>query len=595
MIKTIFTRVSNRLSTFSIKKQLFIIYVPLIFLATIVIGSFLVIDSTNQLIQNYKHLAVLNTQRVKSTIFNTTNTFQNTAAMLSNDLELRDLLTENYLNEQDAILAINNYRVIDSIRDLQSSISNLNIYTTNQSIPNYKYFKQVDEKIRQTDWYQKASAQSSAFWITNSNESSPNQLFLYKSLPLPLSNEKAILEIQLDYNFLSNQLRTSSYTLEIQLNDDPIFYHDNLKNIGNTPSIKLSKDTFASESMQKIKNSWAIASMNSLRLLNTSDKIYIYSFDYHAFNNLKANMILWSSIVIATLFSTLLIMLMFTRFFSNRVQKLQTAVYYASIEDYEQLQDVSGKDEISQISLDFHKVIQRIKQKEEELYHSRMLEQELLNKQQNMEYKLLASQINPHFLFNTLETIRMMSLKSGNSDAAYAIKLLGKSIRYTLEIHGTKMTTLEKDLEFVHTYIRIQRMRFGERVNYSCKIANDIVPYQVDMLPLLIQPLIENAITHGLEKLTSNGYIKLTIEKNNRDIIIKVIDNGVGITPTELAELQEKIQFSSSSSSENIGLSNVNYRAKMFYGESYGLTIESTQGKGTTITLNIRLLETVGS
>ena len=91
-----------------------------------------------------------------------------------------------------------------------------------------------------------------------------------------------------------------------------------------------------------------------------------------------------------------------------------------------------------------------------------------------MEFNILAGQINPHFLFNTLETIRMMALTSGNSDVVYAIKLLAKSMRYTLEAHGTKRTSLEESLDAVHVYVKIQRMRFGDRVNFSYSVSNEI-------------------------------------------------------------------------------------------------------------------------
>lgn len=587
-MKRFILRLTQRLSSVSIQKQLFIVYVPLIFLATMFIGTFLIYDSTQQLLQNYKHLAALNTQRAKSTVFNTTNTFLNTATTLSNDLNLRDLLTTNYQTENEAIVAINNYLVLDNIRDLQPSMSTITIYVTNETIPNYTYFTQVDESIEKTDWFQKAYTQSSAFWMTQSDEKTPNHLFLFKSLPLPLSNEKAILSLQLDYNFLSNQLRTSAYDLELQLNDDPLFYNDELKHVGNVPSFKLEKTITPKEVMQKTEGPLAVVAVNSLKLLNSPDRIYFYSIDYQAYTSLKKNMLLWGSIILIILLATLCIIVLFARFFSNRIQQLQSAVYYASLEQYDQLQNVSGKDEVSKISLDFHKIIHHIHQKEEEIYRSKILEQELLNKQQQMDYKLLASQINPHFLFNTLETIRMMSLKSGNSDVAYAIKLLGKSIRYTLEIHGTKLTTLEKSLEFVHTYVRIQRMRFGERVNYSYTVDNTLNAKEVQMLPLLIQPLVENAVSHGLEGLTSNGKIELSVLKKNTDIEIQIKDNGIGIHPKELQLLQQKIQASSSNSKESIGLSNVNHRVKMYYGEAYGLTISSIIGEGTTVSLLIK-------
>lgn len=153
----------RRLSQFSIRRQLFILYLPVVFLSTVTIGLLLVYDSTKQLTGNYQHLAELNAQRVKSVLFDTTNTLTNTASSLSNDTHLRQLLTANYLDDQEAIVHINSYDQLDEIRNLQTSIAKLTIYTTNQTIPNYKYFQQADDTIQATAWYQRVSSNPMLF------------------------------------------------------------------------------------------------------------------------------------------------------------------------------------------------------------------------------------------------------------------------------------------------------------------------------------------------------------------------------------------------------------------------------------------------
>src|SRR5699024_4309642 len=140
----------------------------------------------------------------------------------------------------------------------------------------------------------------------------------------------------------------------------------------------------------------------------------------------------------------------------------------------------------------------------------------------------------------------------------------------------------------VHVYVKIQRMRFGDRVNFSVQISNEINQDETMLLPLLIQPLVENAISHGLEGLMTDGHIRLTVSKDQGDLLITVQDDGVGITEEKLQELQEKIQHSSHRSTKNIGLANVNYRVKMFYGSGYGLTISSVRNQGTLVQLKIR-------
>ena len=418
-------------------------------------------------------------------------------------------------------------------------------------------------------------------------ENKANRLSLYKTLPLPLSKETAILELQLDYNYLSNRLRNSSYELELQLNDDVIFYSDSINQVGEAGQFTQLSDLQPAPSFLTSDQDKVLLTKRTLTMSNKEDVITIYSADTNAYRNLQANLIRWSTIVLVILIATFIIVYLFARFFTKRISQLQQAVYFAAIEDYDFFQNISGEDEISQISLDFHKIIQRIKKNEEEIYRGRLTQQELLNQQQQMEFNILAGQINPHFLFNTLETIRMMALTSGNSDVVYAIKLLAKSMRYTLEAHGTKLTSLEESLDAIHVYVKIQRMRFGDRVNFSYSVSNEINQKEVQILPLLIQPLVENAISHGLEGLTYPGFVRLTITKDHHDLVITVQDNGSGIPADRLARLQERIEIPSTHAKQNIGLANVNHRVKMFYGPTYGLTIESVIGSGTQVTLRI--------
>ncbi|WP_270277154.1 sensor histidine kinase [Enterococcus casseliflavus] len=577
----------KHLNQFSIRRQLFIIYLPIIILSTVTIGLMLVWDSTKQLTGNYQHLTELNAQRVKSILFDTTNTLTNSASTLSNDTHLRTILTTSFSEEQEAADTISEYERIDEIRSLQTSIADLTIYTTNETIPDYKFFRQADDAIKESLWYQRAMKQPDAFLMTSEQEGEMNRLTLYKNLPLPLSEESAVLAIQVDYNYLSNRLRNSSYKLELQLNDDANFYSDTINQVGEPIRFSSDSELSTADTFLKKNDDRFLIAKSTLPMSNKEDIITIYSADTNAYSNLRTNLIRWSTIVLVILITTFIIVFLFARFFTKRISQLQQAVYFASIEDYDFFQNISGEDEISQISLDFHKIIQRIKKKEEEIYRSRLAQQELLTQQQQMEFNILAGQINPHFLFNTLETIRMMALTSGNSDVVYAIKLLAKSMRYTLEAHGTKRTSLEESLDAVHVYVKIQRMRFGDRVNFSYSVSNEIDQKEVQILPLLIQPLVENAISHGLEGITYPGFVRLTITKDGHDLVIVVQDNGSGIPPEKLERLQQKIKTPSTHAKKNIGLANVNHRVKMFYGPEYGLTIESVLGSGTQVTLRI--------
>ncbi|MEW6188731.1 MAG: histidine kinase [Actinomycetota bacterium] len=212
---------------------------------------------------------------------------------------------------------------------------------------------------------------------------------------------------------------------------------------------------------------------------------------------------------------------------------------------------------------------------------STQLELSEIDKQRELackaELKALQAQINPHFLYNTLNTIAMFCRTKPDRARKLLIQF-ADFFRKTLE-RGSDMVTLEEELDYVNSYLIFEKARFGEKL----RIIEDIDPSTLNLkLPaLVLQPIVENAVKHGL---TSNGLkIKISSELKNSEMIIKVEDNGVGIPSTNM----HKILLSGLGKGMGIGLSNVNERLKSLYGDEYRLNIDSEMGKGTVVTLRI--------
>lgn len=142
----------------------------------------------------------------------------------------------------------------------------------------------------------------------------------------------------------------------------------------------------------------------------------------------------------------------FTGYFVERVGMLRKEMHKAGNQNYELIPEFQGNDELSEAFADLQVMVKNIKEQEARVYGAQIKEKELMTEQQEMEYKMLASQINPHFLYNTLETIRMKALTVGDREVAEAVKLLGKSMRYILENMETSVTSLEKEIEHVDVY-----------------------------------------------------------------------------------------------------------------------------------------------
>jgi len=207
------------------------------------------------------------------------------------------------------------------------------------------------------------------------------------------------------------------------------------------------------------------------------------------------------------------------------------------------------------------------------------------------EFLALQNQINPHFLYNTLEAIRGDALSLGMDSVANITEALATFFRYTITDTGS-LVTIEDELDNVDNYFKIQKYRFGEKLDIIYEfVENDPDIYTLLLPKLTLQPIIENAIYHGLERKSEGGEIRIGIELTERNVIIRIKDNGVGIDDHALAEINFGLEHTTmpSFSEENknkrggIALNNVCRRIKLLFGEDYGIHVYSLTGVGTEV------------
>ena len=184
----------------------------------------------------------------------------------------------------------------------------------------------------------------------------------------------------------------------------------------------------------------------------------------------------------------------------------------------------------------------------------------------------------------------MKAFNENNLEVATAIKMLGRYLHYSLESVGSTSTTLEKELYYIELYLGIQKMRFKERINYNIEIDENFDISTYTTLPFILQPIVENAVHHGLEGIEKKGHILIKIYPfQNKYLFIDVEDNGDGMDSETLKNLQENIMIKNIERTQSIGLYNINQRILLCYGNEYGIFIDSIKGIGTKITLHLPL------
>ncbi len=203
-----------------------------------------------------------------------------------------------------------------------------------------------------------------------------------------------------------------------------------------------------------------------------------------------------------------------------------------------------------------------------------------------METKLLQAQINPHFLYNTLDTIVWLAEENQSEQVVTLVTTLSDFFRTTLN-KGWDFVTVQEEKQHIESYLKIQQFRYQDIMDYEIEIDESMFEYTIPKL--LLQPLVENALYHGVKTKRGKSTIRITGEKKGENLIFIVCDNGKGMTEETLKKLRENIQKDSNERKMNsFGLANINSRIKHYYGEEYGLYIESEENVGTEATVVIR-------
>ncbi len=243
------------------------------------------------------------------------------------------------------------------------------------------------------------------------------------------------------------------------------------------------------------------------------------------------------------------------------------------------------KDEIGELGNTFNEMLERMNQiiDEKLKYEIKAKDAELTAKK--YELNLLQAQINPHFLYNTLKTVQYMIFLK-DDQAEKMIKLLINLFRTSIA-KGEKIITFREELDHVKTYMQIQQIRFTGKFDVYYEIPEDILELYV--LKLTLQPIVENAINHGLENCEKNGKLIISAEKHNDCLMINVKDNGIGISAEYLQELKK--QMEGNAEGRGIGITNVNERIQLHFGKQYGITIDSKKNHGTTVSLIFPIMD----
>lgn len=504
---------------------------------------------------------------------------------------------EEYYSKDKTMRQILNesYAAYFSVEDVFVCSYNGSVYGSDKN----KLSLTADYDFTRTDWFADMKQSGAGVSILSQYDSSsyistgePQKLFsiVKKIYNYRSGKEIGCLIVHMNSDILGNVLQSVNSNEYQQCliidNNKKIIYHPDSDYIGTQyrearVSELLTMENGYMESLsEKGYLVFSTSAVTGWSVISVVDNKYIMD----SINRLRLFLILTAvfCVVLSVYFASYI-----SKTISDPVARLQRKMYQVGEGDFDIRASTGASDEIGQLTLSFDKMVERTKQLIENVYQSEIYQKEA-------ELNALQAQINPHFLYNTLQTIDMMAEEEGADEISDACQALSKIFRYSIN-RGQEFVHVQDEIVHIENYMLIQKLRFGSKLEVRYDIQNEC--RELYIVKLLIQPMVENAVVHGIENVLDKCYVTIRVYRKEDCLYAEVEDNGTGIAPGQLMELNEKLARSAEQkmvhevdyvkNHRSIGLENTNARIKLYFGQEYGITITSEEGTGTKVCIKL--------
>jgi two-component system sensor histidine kinase YesM len=511
-----------------------------------------------------------------------------TDRLLYNALEKRYVDFNEFYDFYDSYLRdrLNRYASI------YNCISDIRLYSSNDTLASSGYYLYIDDEVKSKEWYEALLQSGNMIVLHAYQETLPNvatssdQYLCVMGKMDGYSAPEAVrnyIKINIDITKVFEIFNREQTYLNVCLVDDQnrmiyapnnsFFYH-RYHLAGKMPHY--DPKTFGKQAIVLEYKLGNANYFNDWKIVGVADeKVILQAL------NRSRYFILWLAGV-SMLIATLLI-LVIVRSYNERIQKLARQMTKVQNQQFELIEMAEGKDEIGGLIKSFNLMTAKINSLINDVYKLNLQKKDLELERVRAELNFLQSQMNPHFLFNTLNAILVVCVKNNYTEISEVIKYLSKTLR-RLFSWKDDLVAVEEELAFSEMYLKIEKFRFGEKFQYELEI--DPQSLQCLVPKMSIQPLIENACKHGIQAIKEIGRIHVKIGVTGDTLNVSVNDNGSGIASEKLDEIVLNMA-SDNETSGSIGIRNVYRRLKLYYGQEVKFIISSQINQGTEVSFAI--------
>ena len=572
----------------SIQSVIFATVAVLVLSAVVIVTGVSMKFTNTSIFENsseYTHTII---QQMNQNIDSYIDYMENIAYLISSNEDVQDYLFDEKIDNEGRYRILNQFQ---TILDSRSDIRNVGIISKNGRMLINDGSKSVNQDLdlNTQEWYATALEKPNGPILTSSHV----QHIISGERPWVITLSRGIRDrsgsgekegvffIDLNYSAISelcdqSTVGTKGYAFILDAKGN-IVYHPQQQQLYNelqTENISLIMDTDEDTVLTGTGNDGKLYS------ISRSEKTGWTVVDCTNVKELLSKSRQAQSVYVLTAIILVIVALLFSRFMARSItlpiQKLRDSMKKVQEGDFS-VSDVvvDSKNEIGSLTKSFDVMTHRI----HELMEQNVHEQE---EKRKSELKALQSQINPHFLYNTLDSIIWMAEGKKNEEVVLMTASLARLLRQSIS-NEDEVVPIANEVEYARGYLTIQKMRYKDKLEFQIDVDSSIL--YIPLIKLVLQPIIENAIYHGLKYKESKGLLIVKGFMKDGNEVLQVIDDGVGMDEETLAHIYDKHKVNYHSN--GVGVYNVQKRLKLYYGDDYGITYESEKGKGTTATITI--------
>lgn len=577
----------EKLNNLSLGRKLMIMQIVCVLLPLLItdsaIGALIVSSDRRATLQEMNNIA----DSVKYTV---SDSVENAVGLMQN------IYGNRYVNEfmkSEFTSPLDYYnQYVDFIKDslytvsVSSSHYNAVIYGDNEGIVNGGYFKRL-EMAAQTKWYQELEESQRDIIVfsdyANTGFASHRVISLVRRMDYyHKGHEKSALKLDLDYRGISRTISNAKYsaTLYICEGDRILFSNDGRGGL-QVPFERMSEE--------KVQNAGVHKTMN---VYGSTWDIYIMTPKPDSIGIVMKNLPLIICLICINVILPFILMQLINQSFTQRIKELDNVFGNVDGDELKQLPEIKGQDEISVLMTSYNRMAQRMNELIQTVYKNRLKSQEIDIARQKAELLALHSQINPHFLFNALESIRMHSVIKKEFETADMVQKLALMERQNVE-WGNDMVRIREEIKFIEAYLELQKYRFGNRISYEINVDEECNDYWLPKLSLVT--FVENACVHGMESKTSASWVFVRIYMQEKKLIMEVEDTGSGMPEDKCKKLVEEminVKIEMLKENRHVGILNAALRLKIATDGRVRFEMDSEIGAGTIVTISILPEET---